>query len=124
MSRTVRLLAFLLTTFEPLEFAVVAAGSWSAIRVRGAAVVLVLAARLITTLLCVVAGRMLLTGAATAFTVARVALAASAAVRIFAYTTPYFPSNRMPGDTPLYVAATLIYYVGWMLYLTRRRADL
>jgi hypothetical protein len=54
-----------------------------------------------------------------AVTLAKAALVASAAMDLFVYMTPYFPNNRVPGDTPLYVAATLAYHGAWLLYLTR-----
>jgi hypothetical protein len=48
---------------------------------------------------------------------ARASIVLSAATDLFVYLTPYFPSNRMPGDTPLYVAAALVYWTGWWCYL-------
>jgi hypothetical protein len=48
-------------------------------------------------------------------------LALSAAMDVFIYTTPFYPSNRQPGDTPLYVGASLAYYSAWTLYLMRSR---
>ena len=35
------------------------------------------------------------------------------------YETAIFPNNRMPGDTPFYVAASLAYHLGWIIYLWR-----
>ena len=40
---------------------------------------------------------------------------------VVVYTTPYFPNNRMPGDTPFYVAASLAYHGAWLAYLFRSR---
>jgi len=37
------------------------------------------------------------------------------------YLSPYFPSNRMPGDAPLYVAASLAYHGAWLAYLFRSK---
>jgi hypothetical protein len=112
-----RILAFLLTWWEPLGFAVAAAGAINAVQVRGVPVALVLVARLLTTVLSVAAGRALVDTRWSSRTLALAALPASAAVQLFAALTPYFPSNRMPGDTPLYVAAILTYYGGWTAYL-------
>jgi hypothetical protein len=50
---------------------------------------------------------------------ANTSLVLSAATDLLVYTTPYFPSNRMPGDTPLYVAASLTYHGLWLAYLFR-----
>ena len=56
-----------------------------------------------------------------AVTLARLALLASAATDLFVYTTPYFPNNRLPGDTLYYVAASLAYHGAWLPYLARSR---
>ena len=52
---------------------------------------------------------------------ARAAIIASAATDAFVYSTPVFPSNRMPGDTPLYLTASLAYHAVWLAYLFRSR---
>lgn len=116
-----RLVATLLLVWEPLAFAVVAAGAMNAVEVRGAGVGLVLVARLLVTALCIAAGRALLDQRPSGPLLARLALALSAGVQVFAYLTPYFPSNRLPGETPIYVVVTLAYYGGWFLYLLRSR---
>ena len=116
-----RVLALLLTTWEPLSFALVAAGAFNAIAVRGAPVVLVLLVRLATTALCVAAGRALQDRRPIAPSLTKAALGLAACVQVFAYVTPYFPSNRLPGETPLYVSWTVIYYGGWLLYVYRSR---
>jgi hypothetical protein len=116
-----RILAWLLIFWEPLAFAVAAAGSMNAIAVRGVGVVLVLSARLITTALSVAAGRALVDRRHAGALMASVALPCSAAVQIFATLTRYFPSNRAPGDDAIYVTGILTYYGGWLLYLTLRR---
>jgi len=117
----VRVLALLLALWEPLTFAVAAAGAANALSVRGLSVALVLAVRLAATALCVAAGRALLDGRAAGAALARAAVVVSAAVQVFAYVTPWFPSNRLPGQTSVYVGATLLYYGGWLLYLQRSR---
>jgi len=52
---------------------------------------------------------------------AKASLILSAASDVFVYTTPYFPSNRMPGDTTYYVIASLVYHFGWVAYLARSK---
>lgn len=116
-----RVLCLLLTIVEPVDFAVLAAGAFNALYVRGVPVALVLAARLVTTTLCVAAGRALLEQRPAGPSLARAALASSAAVQVFAYLTPYFPSNRLPGQTSIYVVITLAYYGGWLMYLVRSK---
>lgn len=115
--RWVRVLAFLLMVWEPIAFAAVAAGSFNAVQVRGHAVTLVLLARLVATAACIGAGRSLLARDAWALTLTKAALLGSAAVQVFAAVTPYFPSNRPPGQTPFVVTAIVAYYGGWTIYL-------
>lgn len=115
----VRVLALLLSGWEPLAFAVAAAGAFNAVNVRGLPVALMLAARLVTTVLCVAAGRALLAGRPAGPALAKVALLFTAVVQVVAFVTPYFPSNRLPGQTPVYVIATLAYYGIWFAYLVR-----
>jgi hypothetical protein len=113
------LLCRLLVVFHPLSLAVTASGALSALSVRGTAVALILILRLIVVGFGMAAGRALQTLQPGAVTLAKAALLASAATDVFVYTTPYFPSNRPPGDTPLSVAATLAYHGAWLLYLAR-----
>jgi hypothetical protein len=115
------LLCRLLVVFHPLSLAVTASGALSALSVRGTAVALILILRLIVIGFGMAAGRALQTRQPGAVTLAKAALLASAATDVFVYTTPYFPSNRPPGDTPLYVAATLAYHGAWLAYLARSK---
>jgi len=113
------LLCRLLVVFHPLSLAVTASGALGALSVRGTAVASILILRLIVVGFGMAAGRALQQVQPGAVTLAKAALLASAAMDLFVYTTPYFPNNRVPGDTPLYVAATLAYHGAWLLYLTR-----
>src|SRR5215210_4864354 len=82
----------LLIVFHPLSLAVTASSVMNALFVRGAPVAIVLALRLAVVTFGVAAGRMLQNVRPGAVAFARVALLASAAVDVFVYTTPYFPS--------------------------------
>ena len=115
------LLSRLLVVFHPLSLAVTASGALSALSVRGTAVALILILRLIVVGFGMAAGRALQTLQPGAVTLAKAALLASAATDVLVYTTPYFPSNRPPGDTSLYIAATLAYHGAWLWYLTRSK---
>jgi hypothetical protein len=106
-----------LIIWEPLEFAVAASGALNAVAVRGLPVVLVLAVRLAATVLSMAAARSLSSRDPRSPTLAMVALGLTGAIRLFAYLTPYFPSNRLPGQTPFYVAVTVVYYGGCLAYL-------
>jgi hypothetical protein len=115
------LLCRLLVVFHPLALAVTASSALGSLSARGAAVALILIMRLIVVGFGMAAGRALQAVQPGAVTLARAALLASAATDVFVYTTPYFPNNRPPGDTPLYVAATLAYHGAWLAYLHRSR---
>ncbi len=115
------LLCRLLVVFHPLSLAVTASGALGALSVRGTAVASILILRLIVVGFGMAAGRALQHVQPGAVTLAKAALLASAAMDLFVYTTPYFPNNRVPGDTPLYVAATLAYHGAWLLYLARSK---
>jgi hypothetical protein len=111
----------LLIVFHPLSLAVTASNVMNALFLRGAPVAVVLLLRLAVVAFGVAAGRMLQNLRPGAVEVARLALLASAALDVFVYTTPYFPSNRMPGDTVFYVIASLAYHGAWIAYLARSK---
>ena len=115
------LLSRLLRVYLPLNLAVAGMGALGAIGVRGPVVAAVLVVRMIVTGIGIAAGLALSNRRAGAVTLARVALVASAATDLFVYTTPYFPNNRMPGDTIYYIAASLAYHAAWLAYLFRSR---
>jgi hypothetical protein len=89
--------------------------------VRGLPLVILLVARLLVTGIGVAAGLALAGRRMGAPVLAQAALWLSALVALVTYLTPYFPNNRMPGDTPLYVAGSLIYHAAWILYLRYSR---
>jgi hypothetical protein len=113
------LLCGLLLVWHPLNFAVAASGVLDALPLRGLPLALVLAGRLLVMALGIAAGLALLARRPAAVTLALAAIAASAAADLFIYTTPYMPSNRLPGDTGWYIAASLLYHTAWLLYLVR-----
>ena len=115
------LLCRLLVIFHPLSLAIAASGALGSLSSRGTVVALILVLRLVVVGFGIAAGRALQTVQPGAVTLAKAALLASAATDVFVYTTPYFPNNRVPGDTPLYVAATLAYHGTWLLYLARSK---
>ena len=115
------LLCRLLIVFHPLSLAVTASSAFNALLVRGAPVAIVLIIRLAVVAFGVAAGLALQNLRPDAVALARAALLLSAATDVFVYTTPYFPSNRFPGDTIFYVAASLAYHGAWLAYLARSR---
>jgi hypothetical protein len=113
------LLCRLLVIFHPLSLAITASNAMSALPARGTAVALILVLRLVVVGFGMAAGRALQTVQPGAVTLGKAALVASAATDIFIYTTPFFPNNRMPGDTIYYVVASLAYHAAWLTYLWR-----
>jgi hypothetical protein len=103
------LLSRLLIVWQPLNL------------VRGPAVAIILVVRTMVTAAGVAAGLALSNRHTGAVTLAKVALALSAATDLFVYTTPYFPNNRAPGDTIFYIAASMAYHGIWLMYLFRSR---
>jgi hypothetical protein len=115
------LLSRLLIVWQPLNLAVAGMGALGAIGVRGTAVAIILVVRTMVTAAGVAAGLALSNRHASAVTLTKVALALSAATDLFVYTTPYFPTNRAPGDTVYYIAASMAYHGIWLMYLFRSR---
>jgi hypothetical protein len=113
------LLCRLLVVFHPLSLAITASGALSSLSARGAAIASILVLRLVVVGFGMAAGRALQTLQPGAVTLAKAALVASAATDVFVYTTPFFPNNRLPGDTTYYVAASLAYHGTWLTYLFR-----
>lgn len=110
-------LCLLLLVWQPLSLGLVASGALDALIVRGLPVALVLMTRVLVAAFGIAAGLALLSRRPAAVTMAKASLAASAATDVFVYATPYFPSNRMPVETSIYIAASLAFYGVWMAYL-------
>lgn len=108
-----------LAVWQPLNVAVAAAGAIAALPVRGWPLGALLVARIAITALGVGAARAILGRRPAALPMTRAALVLSGAMELFVYATSFFPNNRMPGDTPLYVAWSLVFHAGWLLYLQR-----
>jgi len=88
-----------------------------ALPVRGWPLGVLLVVRVTVTALGMAAARSIWERRAGALPLARTAIALSGAVQLFVYATSIAPNNRMPGDTPLYVAATILVHGGWLIYL-------
>ena len=112
-------LCALLLVWHPLNLGLAASSALVALPLRGLPLALILAGRLLVTALGIAAGLALLSRRPAAVSLARAALVASAAADLFVYTTPYMPSNRLPGDTVWFVAGSLLYHAAWLLYLVR-----
>jgi hypothetical protein len=115
------LFCLLLLVWQPVSQGLVASSALGALTLRGFPLALVLTLRVFAAALGIAAGLALMGRRAGAVTLAKVSLAASAATDVFVYTTPFFPSNRAPGDTALFVGASLAYHGVWMIYLFRSK---
>jgi hypothetical protein len=114
-------LCVLLLAWEPVRFGLVVSNALPALSYRGTPLALLLIARVLTTGFGVAAGLALISRRPAAVAMAKAALLVAATLDVVTYTTPSMPSNRMPGDTPFYVAASVIYYGLWLAYLSRSK---
>ena len=115
------ILCLLLLVWQPISVGLAASRSLGVLSASGFPAILILLARLLVTSIGVAAGLALLGRRPGAVALAKVSLLLSAATDLFVYTTPYFPNNRAPGETPLYVLGSLTYYTAWLIYLHRSK---
>lgn len=108
-----------LAIWQPLNLAAFAAEALAALPVRGWRLALLLVARLVVTAVGLAAARSLWDVRPGAPALARVAVVLSAAIQLLIYATSIAPNNRMPGDTVIYAALTVVVHAGWLAYLAR-----
>jgi hypothetical protein len=113
------LFCVLLLVWQPISLALVASSVLDALPVRGMPLAILLFIRLLVTASGIAAGLALLAERPFAPAMAKAALAVSAGMDAFIYSTSYFPSNRLPGDAPFVLAASLAYHAIWLAYLFR-----
>lgn len=113
------LLCRILIFWQPLMLGLVASGALRSLAVRGWPLAAVLVGRMAVAAFGIAAGLALWRRAPSGLTLVRASLLLSAAGDIFVYTTPYMPNNRPPGDTTLILAASLVWYGVWLVYLWR-----
>ena len=112
------LCSFLLLV-QPLAVGLTASATLDAVMIRGFAAMLLLLARLVVTALGIGAGLALLGRRTGAVAFARLSLLASAATDLLIYLTPFYPNHRAPGETPVWIVATVVVYGGWVAYLVQ-----
>ena len=115
------MLCGLLLVGQPISTGLVASQMLGLLAIRGLPVALVVILRLLATGFGVAAGLALLGLRLGAVAMTRISLAVSAATDLIIYLAPYFPSSRAPGETPVYVLASLTYYGLWLGYLFRSK---
>ena len=113
------ILCLLLLIGQPISLGITASASLGRLAILGLPAILILLARLVVTSVGVAAGLALLGQRPAGVALTKFALMLSAATDLFVYSTPYVPHNRAPGETPLYVVASLAFYCGWLIYLYR-----
>jgi hypothetical protein len=111
----------LLLVGQPISTGLVASRLLGQLAFRGLPVAAMVILRLLVTGFGMAAGMALIGRRPGAVVIARISLVASAATDLIVYLSPYFPSNRAPGETPVYVAAALAYHGFWLGYLSRSR---
>ena len=109
----------MLILWQPLSLALVGSSALRSLSVRGVPLALVLLGKVAVAAVGVAAGLALWRRRPGAVTLARASLLLSAAADVFVYSTPYFPNNRPPGDSTLILAASLLWYGIWLMYLWR-----
>jgi hypothetical protein len=114
-------LSLALMVWQPLSLALAATSALEALGVRGWPLMIVIAIRVAVAGFGIAAGLAIIGRHPGAIAMAKGSLALAAATDVFVYTTSYFPDNRIPGDTPFYVAASLAYYSAWMAYLVKSK---
>jgi uncharacterized protein DUF2569 len=114
-------LCLLLLGWQPLSVAVSASGALDALAIRGLPLALIMLMRIGVAAVGIGAGLALVKGRPGAVTLAKAALVLTAGADLVVYTTPYFPNNRVPGTTPLYIAASIVYAAVWLAYLSRSK---
>jgi hypothetical protein len=114
-------LCAVLLVYQPLVLAVEASTALVALPIRGVSLGLVLSARLVVTAFGIAAGLALIGRRPAALALAKASLVLAAAMDQFVYATSFMPNNRLPGTTPWYAAASLVFYGGWLAYLFRSK---
>lgn len=114
-------LCVLLGVWGPVELSLVASAALGALPVRGTSLGLLLMIRVGVAAFGLAAGIALFGRRPAALPLARASLVLSTATDVFVYATPYFPSNRMPGDEVFYIGGTLAYCALWLTYLARSK---
>ena len=115
------LLCRVLIVWQPLSLGLIASSALNSLSVRGLPLALVIIGRIAVAAFGVAAGLALWRHRPGAVGLARASLLLSAGADVFVYATPYFPNNRPPGDSALILAASLVWYGIWLMYLWRSK---
>ena len=111
--------AFILTIAAPLAFALEVQTSLGRLVSFGAPALLLLAFRVAVTTLGLIAGRLLWRGDEDGWRLVRLWSVAAALATAVTFLTPYFPSNRTPGEKPVALLAWMAVYATWLVVAHR-----
>ena len=114
-------LCVLLLVWQPISLSLTMAGRLDSLLLRGPGFAVVLATRFLAAALGIAAGLSLMARRPGAVSLARASLVFSAAIDVLVYATPWYPNNRPPGDAPLILIGSLMYYALWLAYLSRSK---
>jgi hypothetical protein len=114
-------LIVLLLVWQPLSFGLVASATLDRLATRGVPLAALLLTRVVVIGFGIAAGLALAARRPGGVVLARASLVASAALDVFIYATPYFPTNLPPGDAPIYAAVSVAYSAIWLVYLARSK---
>jgi hypothetical protein len=114
-------LSLALMFLQPASLGLAASSALEALTIRGWPLMIVIAIRVAVAGVGIAAGLAIIGRHPGGITLAKASLALSAATDVFVYSTSYFPNNRVPGETPFYIAASLAYHSAWMVYLAKSR---
>jgi hypothetical protein len=112
--------ALVLAFIGPLAFALEVQAALPRLLSFGLPALLLLAARTGVTVLGLIAGRRLSAAAADGWRLARLWAIAAAAAHVITLSTPWFPSNRTPGEKRFAFIFWLAIYAGWAALATRQ----
>lgn len=104
---------------QPLVLTLTISGALGALSIRGFPLAVLIAARVLVTAFGVAAGLSLTRLRPGAVAMAASALVVAAGADVLTLVTSIWPNNRAPGDTPLYIAGTMVFHGAWLAYLWR-----
>jgi hypothetical protein len=116
------LLCVLLLVWQPVSFGLIASTMLIRLPARGLPLAAIIFVRLAVIGVGIAAGLALLARRPGGVTLAMVSLAATAALDVFIYVTPYYPTNLPPGDAKYYATASIAYSAAWIVYLIRSKS--
>lgn len=108
-----------LAIWQPVNLAAAAVRWVSALAVRGWPLGALLSLRVVVVAIGVAAARSIVSRRPGALPLSLSALLLTMTTDLVVFATAIAPNNRVPGDTPWYVAGTIVFHAAWLWYLWR-----